>query len=196
MSFRYQEFLFSTCCHKSGRRGKTFQTTTPCKKGADSPELGPCWKGRKQQCWRERVLRMKCRRNYLMYIYKKVGKKFTFSGTVYGRNRKSCAAFCSRDKLQGTCDSLWYGSCFHVNFILTDAHRQKHERGSIPEAIFFNVSSHKSLQRKAEWMEKASRLFQYKLSLKAFSRKNHIIKQTVSSHWNLETGGKLGRKLR
>lgn len=68
---------------------------------------------------------------------------------VYRRNRESCTGLCSRDRLQGTCGSLWYVSCFRMGFILTDAHRQKDERGSIPEANFINVSSHKSLQNKA-----------------------------------------------
>lgn len=147
-------------------------------------------------CWREHVLRMTSRRNYITCIYKRMDKKFTFSATVYRRNRESCTALCSRDRLQGTCDSLWYVSCFRMGCILTDAHRQKDERGSIPEANFINVSSHKSLQNKAGWTAKASILFQYKLPWKAFSRRNHIIKQTVSGHCNLETGGKLGGKLK
>lgn len=76
-------------------------------------------------------------------------KKFVHSGTVSGRIRASCTALCSRGRLQGTCDSLWYVRRFHVGFILTDAHWQSDERGDIPEAIFVNVSSHKSLQSKA-----------------------------------------------
>jgi len=56
---------------------------------------------------------------------------------------------CSSERLQGTCDSLWHVYCFDVSFILTDAHWQKDERGSIPEAIFVNVLSCKSLQSKA-----------------------------------------------
>lgn len=43
-------------------------------------------------------------------------------------------------------------SYFSVDFIFM-AHWQKDERDSIPEGIFVNVSSHKSLQDKAEWME-------------------------------------------
>lgn len=55
----------------------------------------------------------------------------------------------ARGRLQETCDSLWYVRRFHVGFILTDAHWQRDESGNIPEAIFVNVSSHKSLQSKA-----------------------------------------------
>lgn len=82
-----------------------------------------------------------------------------------------------------------------MDFSLTGAHQQKDERHGVPEAIFVNVSSYKSLHSKTGLIGKSSTLFPHKLPLRASSRRNHI-KQVVSGHWNLETRNKIGGILR
>lgn len=128
-----------------------------------------------------------------MYIKKIWTKNFTFFGTVQGRNRESCNALCSRYRSQGACDSLWFVRCSHVGFILTDAHQEKDEKVlSLKQSLLWLISQ--IIAKLDEW-EKPVDCFSTN-PWKAFSRRNHIIKPTVSSHQNLETEGKLAGKPR